>query len=142
MSHAKPMQRSLLIACAAFISLLCLVLSVQSYLVFSRSLYARYDSKLYDVLLYIRHHIDVDDLAECIDTGVTSEKYDELQLFLNSVIDDFQLFYLYIVYPDTTSDTTMYNVVSATSAAEIAAGDVEEWPLYYVVEYPPEALAR
>ena len=122
-NYKKPIQRSLLIGCTIFVLSLCLFLSLQSVFLFSSALYAQYDERLDHILTHIERNADVEDLAECVRTGTPSEKYDELQQRLNGMVDDFGLAYLYSLSPVDDGTGTMLNVVSATSAAERAAGE-------------------
>ena len=140
--YRKSIQRSLLSGVAAFIALLCLLLSIQSYLMVSRALYARYDEQLEHVLLYVEKHLLADDLRRCIRTGQTSAHYGSVQRLLNGLVDDFGLTYLYICIPVDDGQGTMVNVVSSTSAAERAAGE-EDYPLLYEMSdaFTPEELA-
>lgn len=138
--YKKSIHRSLIRGVTEFIALLCLLLSLQSYMMISRPLYARYNDFLSDILLYVEHNTDADDLRECIRTGVPSEKYAELQSFLNGMIDDFQLYYLYICIPVDDEVGTMINVCSATSAAERAAGETDIALLHTSVAYPRDEL--
>ena len=141
-AYKKPIQRSLLIGCAAFILCLCVLLSAQSYLLFSSALYVRYNTFLGNILTYVENNADTADLAECIETGIPSEEYDRLQRFLNRMIDDFGLFYLYIVIPVDDETGTMVNVVSATSEAERAAGETDMPLLFTTDAYSKATIQR
>lgn len=139
MAHVKrPMQRVLIVGCMTFLLVLSAALSVFSYSVFSSWFYRRYNSELAHVVLNVRDAVDVDDLQQCVRTGVPSQKFNELQQFLNYYVDDFELAYLYISYPE---DGNMVSVCSATNDAERAEGE-GDWPLLYVMEgeYTPEGL--
>ncbi len=138
-NNKKPIHRSIILGSALFISFLCFFLSVQSYLTFSKSLYKRYDDRLDNILNYVHTQIDADDLYNCVQTKEHSEKYDQLQQLLNGMIDEFELFYLYIVFP---RDSLMYNVVSATSAAERARGETDMALLESSDAYPMSELQK
>ena len=141
-NYKKPIQRSLLIGCSCFVLILCFFLSLQSVFLFSTALYAQYDERLSHILTYIERNADIEDLAECVRTGTPSEKYADLQQLLNGMVDDFGLSYLYSLIPVDDGTGTMLNVVSATSAAERAAGE-SDMPLLYVShEYPQEEVER
>ena len=114
-AYKRPIQRSIILGSALFITFMCFILSLQSYLSFSKSLYQRYDDRLDNIVNYVHSQIDADDLYNCVQTKEHSEKYDRLQQTLNGMVDEFELFYLYIVF---TRDTLMINVISATSQAE------------------------
>ena len=141
MASQKPIRRSLLVGCTVFISFLCLVLSIQSYLMVSAALYQRYNGRLKDILVYVENHLDLEDLQECIRTGVPSQAYAWTQDLLNGMVDDFELMYLYICIPLEDEAGTMLNVVSATSAAERARGE-EDLPLLFSdsESYSPQEL--
>lgn len=128
MDHRKKtLRKSLLTAGIISIILVSFVFTAASFFMFSRSMYSRYDAQLTNIVTYVEHHIDADDLNKCYETGERSEKYNELQKFLNSTVDDLGLIYLYIVVPEPDNGI-MINVISATNAEEIAAGE-EDMPL-------------
>ncbi len=135
----RPIERSIVLGGTLLVLVLVVILSVISCLVLSSAVYERYDVKLKNVITFVENNADADDLAHCVKTGTHSQKYDELQRLLNGVVDDFELEYLYIVIP---SKDTMTNVISATSAAERAMGEVD-MPLLEVTDaYSPQELAR
>ena len=105
---------------SVFVLVLASALAAIAYRMISSSIYDHYNDKLLDVIAYVEDKADADDLARCIQSGTHSDAYDQLQLELNDVVDDFGLEYLYIVIP---SPDIMTNVISATSAAEFAAGE-------------------
>ena len=138
-AYKKPIHRSLVLGSAVFIAFLCLLLSIQSYLTYSKSLYKRYDDKLDNILNYVTNQTDLDDIFQCVITGERSEKYEKFQQLLNSMVDDFGLFYLYSVF---VRDKLMINICSATSAQERARGE-EDMPLLDSSDaYPLEELQK
>ena len=128
--YKKSIHRSLLSGVAAFISLSCFLLSIQSYLMVSRALYARYEEQLSNALAFLEHNIDANDMQRCVQTGVATEKHGEAQRLVNVMADDFGLTYIYLCIPMDDGLGTMFNVVSSTSAVERAAGE-EDLPLLY-----------
>ena len=82
-----PLNRSIILACAFFILLLGILISVATILVFRTSLYERYEKQMESILNYVEAHIDHDDMSECAETFVKSEKYEEFQTFLDDFID-------------------------------------------------------
>ncbi|MBR6917700.1 MAG: GGDEF domain-containing protein, partial [Clostridia bacterium] len=135
----KPIRRELLIKSMLILLIIGVLTSVLSYFFVSSALYKRYDSQLNNVLTYVDSMADADDLRECLESGVTSEKYNEYQQFLNGFIDKFNLMYLYIVIPE---DDVMVNLISATSDAERAEG-AEDMPLLEQSDaYSAQELAR
>ena len=83
--NKKPLNRSVTIGSTVFLMLLALILSVATYLSFRQSMYERFEAQMTDTLNYIDSHIDHDDLAQCVRTRQPSEKYKELQLFLDDI---------------------------------------------------------
>lgn len=141
-TYKRPIKQSLIIGCAGFVMLLCVILSVMSYFMVSRSLYSVYEKRLADVIGYIEPRIDKKDLKKCIETGEKSPEYDKLQGLLNDLIDNFGLEYLYIVIPSDEGEGSMTNVVSATNQRERDAGE-EDLPLLYQTNaYPKKELQR
>lgn len=138
-AYKRPIQRSIILGSALFITFMCFILSLQSYLSFSKSLYQRYDDRLDNIVNYVHSQIDADDLYNCVQTKEHSEKYDRLQQTLNGMVDEFELFYLYIVF---TRDTLMINVVSATSQAERDRGETDLPLLYSSEGYSYEEIQK
>ena len=95
----RPLRRSISIGCVIFIVVLCSILIVTSYLNYRRSLYQRFESYIHDILKYVERHIDGDDLMECSVTLSRSEKFDELEKFMDGIKEDFDIHYLYILKP-------------------------------------------
>ncbi|WP_034466179.1 GGDEF domain-containing protein [Butyrivibrio proteoclasticus] len=113
----KPLKRSIIIFTLGFIVLLCFVLSIITYQTFSRSIYRAYDKRMDDILAYVYSHIDDEDLSECVDTYVESEKFKELFSFMDSIMEDFDIHYLYIIAPsDDANEHLMINIISADTA--------------------------
>lgn len=114
--NKRPLKKSIFIGCSAFIVLLCLVLSIITYRTYTRSLYAAYEERMTDILEYVRSHIDMEDLKECVETKVESEKFIELTSFMDGIMEDFDVHYLYIVMPVSQDPPRMMNIISADTA--------------------------
>lgn len=94
----RPLNRSVTIVCVAFFALLCVVLSVATYRIYTTTMYDRFQKQLKSIVTYIEGHIDNDDMAECARTYVESEKYKEFQTFFDDMIDRYtDVHYLYIM---------------------------------------------
>lgn len=128
-----------------FTVVMCVLLSTEMILMIKGSMYSGFDRHMKEVLTHIERTTDLDDLQECIRTGVASEKYNALQQKINNMVDEFELLYIYIGIPARTDDGTgiLISVVSSTSDAERAAGDTEEYPIGYYDEsfYTEEQIA-
>ena len=86
--NKRPLKRSIFIGCSVFFILLCLILSILTYRTYTRSLYQSYNERMTDILNYVDAHIDREDLYECVQTKVESEKFIELGHFMDDVMED------------------------------------------------------
>ncbi len=139
----KPIKRSIYIYTLVFITLLCLVLSILTYFSFTKSLYQSYDRRMADIVGYVYSHIDIEDLSECVETGEESEKFRTLLSFMDSIMEDFDIHYLYIVKPVMDAETpAMMNIISADTA-EGRATDPDGYYLGLLLEdvYEEDDLA-
>ena len=124
MRPKKSIQKGLILGGLAAMLVLSLCLSITSYLLISSALYDRHKASLTDVLTYVEHQTNVDDLRACIDSGTPSEDYASLQQLLNEMVTDFRLEYIYVVIPDPDAKL-MYNVISSMSSAKRASGKAD-----------------
>ena len=143
-------RRRVLIGCIAFFIILCILTAIQSDVLFSRSLYRRYNEMLTHITEYVELMMDKEDIAECIraneigcgiKTTEVSEKMAELQEFLNRYIDPIGLIYLYIVRIEDGVHG-LVNVCSATNLEEKAAGDEDIEFLMVEDSYEEEYFRR
>ncbi|MCR5557089.1 MAG: diguanylate cyclase [Butyrivibrio sp.] len=112
----KPLKRSIIIGCSEFIAMMCLILSIHTYKTYTQSLYSSYNARMTDILEYVERHIDKDDLAKCVETLEESEKFIELGKFMDGIMEDFDIHYLYIVKPISKDPPLMMNIFSADTA--------------------------
>ncbi|MBR6229412.1 MAG: PP2C family protein-serine/threonine phosphatase [Eubacterium sp.] len=102
-----------------FIVGLCLILGLVGYFTIRKMLYHRYEFYLEDTLDFVSSVIDVDDLEQCMETGVKSEKYQELQAFLDNYKDHNRISYVYVIKPLNDSDNdNIMNVIAGLSTWE------------------------
>lgn len=136
----RTIGRGMMIVEITFTVALCIFMSVEMLMLIKGSMYASFDAHIKDVLTHIERTTDMDDLYECVQTGVPSEKYNALQQKLNRMVDEFELIYIYVSIPthlDNGKDV-MVNVVASTSEAERAEG-VEDYAIgYYGEDYYTE----
>ena len=137
--NRKPIRRSLFIGSVAFIAFMCLLFSAQAYYTYTKTLYSRYDEKLNNILNHIIRQVDQDDLYQCVITGEKSQQYDLFQQKLNTLVDEFNLFYLYSAF---VRGKQLVNICSATSEAERAQGAVDMPLLETTDAYPEEELKK
>ena len=115
-TYKKPLGRSIALGCILFTAILCLALSVLNYYNQRNALYQRYQSHITDILRYVEHHIDAEDTKRCIETGEESETYKETLLFMDEIMNDFSIHYLYAIKPLNLNDSG--NVMSVFSAED------------------------
>jgi diguanylate cyclase (GGDEF)-like protein len=137
--YKRPLERSLVLTCSVFAAFMCVIMSLQISLSFTSWYYGRCEQSLTHIITSVEHQLDVDDLQQCVRTGVPSKKFNQLQQAFNLLVDDCELAYLYICIP--RADGVMVSVCSATSAAERANGE-EDWPLLNedTEYYTPESI--
>lgn len=95
----RPLWQTITIGCFLFIFILCIALGQVSFFAYRSSLYNRYEAYISDILKYVDRHIDDDDLANCVKTLERSEKFDELEKFMDGIKEDLNMHYLYIIVP-------------------------------------------
>lgn len=112
-----PLNRSITIVCALFIGLLCVVVSVVTYRLYTTSMYDRYQKQLASIVTYIEGHIDHDDMTECAETFVESEKYRQFQEFFDNYYDLYaDVHYLYIMKVVDPDDPIGIYVISSANS--------------------------
>ena len=126
----RPIKRTLGILASAFILIVSALTILISYAFVSSIVRNENSKRLNDVITVAESMIDVDDLGQCAQTNVKSEKYNELQQNFNVFIDQVDIMYLYIVIP---KENGLLNILSATSQAERDAGE-EDMELGYLEE--------
>lgn len=138
--HVKaPIRRSLLLLMGVMFAILCVLVFILSYKFFPSALYAQFNSKLSGIITYIESNIDADDMKQCLATGETSETYNNEQLFLNKMVDNIGVEYIYLIIP---KGNVMVNAISATSTEEFEAGE-DNLPILYEADwYTPEEIEK
>ena len=115
-TYRKPLGRSIAFGCVLFMAILCLALSVLNYFNQRNSLYQKYQSSITDILRYADSHIDDEDMKRCIETGEESETYKKTLLFMDEIMNNFSIHYLYAIKPLNLNETG--NVMSVFSAED------------------------
>ena len=103
--------------CLFFTVLLCVIMGTITYFVFQRQMMKQYEMNLTDVVELTVSQIDVDDLSECIKTLERSEKFDELNKFMDDVREHYQLDHLVLSVPLCEGDT--YDVMQVLSGLNV-----------------------
>ena len=114
-----PLKRSILGGISLLLVSLCLAVGVLQYVSIRHTFYQTYQDYIGNVLRYTAAGIDVDDLAECIRTGEESEKFRQLQVFLDRIKDNINLHFLYVIIPLNADERdNIQNVIAAVSKDE------------------------
>ncbi|MBE6908549.1 MAG: GGDEF domain-containing protein [Ruminococcaceae bacterium] len=127
----KPIRRSMMLYGILFIVVLAVLMSIQSAGVLKASIDELNYTHMKSIVTYVEHTTDADDLRECIRTLTPSEKYVELQERLNTMVNDFNVRFIYISIP-SVEQTALLSVCTSTSDEEIErAGQDFDYPLMY-----------
>ena len=115
-----PLNRSIIVAGIIFIVLLSSVMALVMYRIYKDSMYARYREEMVSIVNYTETFIDHDDMSQCAETFIPSEKHIETQAFFDHFVDYYtNLHYLYIIKPLEPGDPIyIKSVLSANSSYE------------------------
>lgn len=118
-------SRNLALFCTGFFVVMGVVLGAIGFAAHRSAVFDQYDSYLHDVLMLVAEEVDADDLAQCIEQGVRTRSYNELQTFMDHVrATHSSLTYLYIVKPLNTNETNnVFQVVEGFTPEERRAGE-------------------
>ncbi len=115
----KTLKNSILSYTIPFILLMCVILSAVQIISTRNILYTRYESYIRNILSYVQGEIDTDDLAECMRSGVESEKYKALQKVLDNCRDRLDIHFIYVIEPlNTERFNNIRNVIAGVSKDE------------------------
>lgn len=115
----KPLKRTILAGILLLLASLCAAVCVLQYFSIRHTFFQSYQNYIGNVLRYTASGIDNDDLAECIRTGEESEKFHELQKFLDNIKENIDLEFLYVIIPLNTNETdNIQNVIAGVSQYE------------------------
>jgi sigma-B regulation protein RsbU (phosphoserine phosphatase) len=118
--YKRPLRRKILIGCALFCALSCFAAGIFGAVIYSNGMFDRYEAYITGLLHYINDEIDTEDLMTCIETGEESEKFAVLQDTLDSIKENYEIDYVYIVQPLNTNETdNMMNVIAGVTEYEL-----------------------
>ncbi|MBQ6494340.1 MAG: PP2C family protein-serine/threonine phosphatase [Erysipelotrichaceae bacterium] len=126
----KSIGRSLLVGCAIFILLVCILLGIFGFVTYYRGMIDKYQGYIRDVLQLAMTEIDADDMQNCVSTKTKSEKFEETQAFLDRIKENFDIEFIYIIEPLNTNETDNVRNVMVGITAEERVIDYD----YYSVE--------
>ncbi len=122
--YRRPLKRGLILSCVLFIFVLGLLVGIKTYNRFRAGIIESHTTYINDLLVYISANVDVDDLEECLETGKKSEKFEQLQTFIDQIKDTHRVDYIYIVIPLHLGEhDNMMDIIDALSTEERAMGE-------------------
>ena len=95
----NPLKRSIKYGCISFVLVLCFILGINIYLNYKNFFLKQSQEHIRQIITYVTGYIDNDDLKHCMDTGIESQKYKEMMVFLDDVKEDLEPQYLYVIKP-------------------------------------------
>ncbi|NLC77105.1 MAG: SpoIIE family protein phosphatase [Clostridia bacterium] len=109
----------IIVLCVVFTAILSIILGWLGYQTYSSSLLERYRVYVDSVIRIAASGIDGDEIRACIDTLRKSEVFDQVQLDLNTVKEESEMEYVYMVYfPDPQDPSRMNYVLNAFTERE------------------------
>ena len=120
----RTISQFIILCSGGLILLLLLLIITVNYNVQKNLIYDRYENQMAEVLRYVKSHIDVDDLEQVWRTRVKTDTYNELQEFMDDFVDNYDVHYLYIGYPEIDGDEIhFYSLCSANSTEDKEKGE-------------------
>ena len=95
----NSLQKSLIGISIIMVVFISLSISILCFDIYRRDMIERYQNYAGDAINFLSRCIDVDDLEECMRTGIKSEKYNELQTLANDFKETHDLYFIYIIKP-------------------------------------------
>lgn len=141
----NPLTRTMTIVCVLFSILSAVLMGAIGFFVYENDMLNRYHTYTADVLNYVARSIDGDDLQQCMETGVKSEKYNALQKLMNDLKETHTLEFLYIIQPisENPPDNMMDVLAAYTQTGKEAGTDgLTDLGTYTADFYPPESARK
>ena len=121
----KSIGKTLLIGSASFILMICLFMGALGFQTYYNGTIDKYQTYLRDALQLAMTSFDGDDLQKCIETKTKSDSFEEAQVFLNTMKENYDIEYIYVIKPLNTNETDNIMDVMAGITAEEKATDIE-----------------
>jgi serine phosphatase RsbU (regulator of sigma subunit) len=115
----RKLSTKIIVYCVVFTAILSIIMGWLGYQTYSSSLLERYEIYVDSVLKIAASGIDGDEIRASIDTLQKSEGFNQLQLDLNTVKEESEMEYVYMVYfPDGQDPSRMAYVLNAYTERE------------------------
>lgn len=95
----KKLSMRVVAYCTALASALCLVLGSVGYYIYYIKTMESYEMYVDSILNIVDSMVDADDMAQCIRTLETSEKYEQTQMLMNDIKTNTMVQFIYIIAP-------------------------------------------
>lgn len=95
----NSLQKSLIRISIIIVIFISISVGTLCFDIYRRDMISRYQNYAGDAINFLSRCIDVDDLEECMRTGVKSDKYNELQTLANDLKETHDLYFIYIIEP-------------------------------------------
>ena len=95
----NSLQKSLIRISVIIVIFISISVGTLCFDIYRRDMINRYQNYAGDAINFLSRCIDVDDLEQCMRTGIKSDKYLELQALSNDFKENHDLYYIYIIEP-------------------------------------------
>ncbi len=110
-------------ACLLFIGVLSILVGIKTYNRFRAGIIENHKAYITDLLNVTASNIDVEDLKECLASGVKSEKYEQLQNLLDNIKNTHNIFFIYVIIPLHAGEhDNVMNIIAGVSEEEKEEG--------------------
>lgn len=115
----KKLSRKMAVICSIFALILSMALGVLGFYTYYKNIVEQYQQYISTIIDIAGGEIAVEDMKQCIETGVKSEQYEETQMELDNIKSRSQVEFIYVIQPLNTDavDNAMY-VWNAVTQAE------------------------
>ena len=121
---AHPIRRGFALRLVFMVAAICAAVGFVSYRSHYEDGCLEFERYLKGILQVTVSKIDADDLENCIRTGSISPAYEELQHYIDGLVDTLDVLYIYAIVPlNETGVDSAKSVIASFSSEEYAAGE-------------------
>lgn len=116
----KKLNRKMAVTCSVFALILSVALGVLGFYTYYKNIVEQYKQYISTIVNIAGSTIDVEDMKQCIESGIKSEQYEKTQLELDNIKSRSQVEFIYVIRPLNTDavDNAMY-VWNAVTQEEV-----------------------
>ena len=116
----RKLSTKIVVCCVVFTTILSIVIGWLGYKTYSECVLERYQVYVVSIIKVAASSIDGDDMRTCIDTLQKSDIYEQTQTDLNTVKEETEMEFIYMVYfPDPDDPYNMAYVLNAYTEKEL-----------------------